>query len=263
MSEAKNRKARFLAANPLCCFCGGSASATTVDHVPSRGCFPDRHGPDGFEFPACADCQSATRLDELAFALYVRMADPDDATFSQRDLERLLTGVGNNLPHLLPKIDLTSRQKRASLRELGLEKPRGVFAADLPFAAIPAAVHRHIERYARKIACALFYREMGRPAGATHEVWAIWGQGADRTRMDAWSEFRRITPMVVLGQRRNFDFGDRFGYRCNKTEPPQSDVFAVIAQFGAGLAILAAIVHEGAKLRKDDQDWVPITQMFD
>lgn len=238
-------------------------AATTIDHVPSRACFPDRHAPEDFEFPACDKCQNATRLDELVFALYVRMSDPDDETFREADLVRLVSGVANNLPHLLPNLNLTTRDRRNSLRELGLHKPDGAVVADLPFAGIPPGVHERLERYARKILCALYYREMGRPPGPDYKVWAIWGQNADRARMEAWQGFAAITPLITIAQRRNFDFGDRFGYRCNKTQPPKSDVFAAIAGFGGGLALAGGVVHAGANLREDTFDWIPVRAMLE
>jgi hypothetical protein len=191
------------------------------------------------------------------------MGDPDDDSYRQGDLERLLIGVKNNLPDLLPDFNLPTRDKRNSLRQLGLEKPAGIFAADLPLAGIPSGVHPRMERYARKILCALYYREMGRPAGSDHKVWAIWGQGGDKARMKAWEEFVAITPLITVAQRRNFDFGHRFGYRCNKTQPPHPDLFAAIAGFGGGLAIVGSVVHAGANLKEDDYDWMPIRAMLD
>jgi hypothetical protein len=129
--------------------------------------------------------------------------------------------------------------------------------------SVPPGVHEHIERYARKIVCALFYREMGRPAGPDYKVWAIWGQNADRARMEAWKGFAEITPFITVGQRRNFDFRDRFGYRCNKTKPPRADVFAAIAGFGGGLAVTGAVVHAGANFKEDEFDWKPVRGMLD
>jgi hypothetical protein len=39
MAQRTSRKARFLKEHPLCCFCGGTRAATTLDHVPPRLAF--------------------------------------------------------------------------------------------------------------------------------------------------------------------------------------------------------------------------------
>jgi len=56
MGQARRRRAaldRFLAEDPVCCFCGGSRAAETGDHVPGRAIFLERKWPEGYLFPAC------------------------------------------------------------------------------------------------------------------------------------------------------------------------------------------------------------------
>ena len=102
MGEAKNKRRRFLERHPLCCFCGGLTPAITIDHVPARTCFAGRAAPEGFEFPACVACQSATRLDEMAFGFAVRMFDRNGANYRRDEVQKALVGLRNNLPHLIP-----------------------------------------------------------------------------------------------------------------------------------------------------------------
>lgn len=264
MGEAKAGKRRFLAEHPICCFCGGGVPATTIDHIPARVCFPDRHPPEGFEFPACDRCQNASRLDELAFGMFVRLGDADENNYRQSDVKRLISGVANNLPNILPRIDLSPRAKRNSLRAMGLQKPSHVLAADIPLMAVPTDIQPHMHRYGCKLACALFYREMGKAAPADYHVWAIWGQEADRARMASWDKFVSMTPLVTIGQRSNFDFGNRFRYRCNKTAPPQPDLFAAVAQFGEGIAVAVVIVHETSEIHAlEVGEWKTVADMFD
>src|SRR5947208_16124188 len=45
MSQARNKRERFFADHPTCCFCGGETPATTVDHIPSRNHFSERIAP--------------------------------------------------------------------------------------------------------------------------------------------------------------------------------------------------------------------------
>jgi hypothetical protein len=65
----------FLKAHPLCCFCGGRRAAVERDHAPARIVFRGKHGPDDFEFPACAECNRAAALSEQVTAFYIRSID--------------------------------------------------------------------------------------------------------------------------------------------------------------------------------------------
>lgn len=260
MGEAKNRKRRFLADNPNCCFCGGGEPATTIDHVPPRTCFPDRIGPEGFEFPACASCQNASRLDELALGFFVRLIDHDEANYRESQSDTSLAGLKNNLPHLLPRFDLPGPAKRRAYKDFGVEKPGGVFSSDLPIVGLPEEAHEPLLRYARKMACALFYREMGRAAPLDYSVWATWSQVQNRAQMERWRKFGEMTPLITKGGRTNLDLGNRFAYRCNKRTSP--DMFAAIAQFGQGMVIAMAVVNPESRSRMDHHEWVSVGDVY-
>lgn len=230
--------------------------ATTIDHVPPRTCFPDRIGPEGFEFPACEWCQNASRKDELALGFFARLVDPDDDAYREDQSANALMGLRNNLPHLVPDFDLPASEKRRAYREYDIERPVGVFGSDLPVVGVPEEAHVSLLRYARKLACALFYREMRRPAPSDYFVWTTWSQGENRAQMEAWRKFVEMTPLITRGGRANLDFRDRFGYRCNKKADP--DLFAAIAQFGRGLALAIVVVNPEARSRLNHQEWVMV-----
>jgi hypothetical protein len=260
MGEAKNKKQRFLAAHPRCCFCGGEERATTIDHVPPRTCFPDRIGPEGYEFPACDRCQRVSRFDELALGFFVQLVEPEESNYRKDQSAKALRGLINNLPHLVPDFDLPGPVKRRAYRDFDAEKPKGMFASELPVVGVPEEVHEYLLRYARKMACALFYREMGRAAPLDYDVWATWSQGQNRAHMAAWRKFAEMTPLISKGGRTNLNFGNKFGYRCNKKESP--DLFAAIAQFGGGLAIAMVIVNPDSRRRMDHHDWVAVRDNY-
>jgi len=235
MGKAKNKRQRFLATHPWCCFCGGNRPATTIDHIPARTCFFGRQYPEGFEFPACDHCQSASRLDEMAFAFYARALDRNSANFDGPATTKMITGLANNLPHLLPNPFLDGRKKRDAFKRMGLRKPANVLAERLPVIEIDPELHQRIERYARKIACALYYREQERIASADHLILADWGQFNDNPFMDSSKGFIEMTPLITVGQRTNVNIGDQFVYRCNKCDDP--DVLAALAGFGRGIVL--------------------------
>lgn len=235
MGEARNKRRRFLEKHPFCCFCGGAEPSTSIDHIPARMCFVGRHYPEGFEFPACDFCQSASRLDELAFAFYVRALDRNPNNFDGPATDKMISGLANNLPHLLPNPFLDGRSKRTTLRNMGLSKPTNILASELPVVEIDTELHQRIGRYGRKIICALYYREQGRIASPEHRVWANWGLYVDRNFMKASEGFINMTPLITVGKRSNTDIGDQFIYRCNKCDDP--DILAVIAGFGQGVVL--------------------------
>jgi hypothetical protein len=64
MSESKRKKDRYsalLSNHAYCCFCGGARKSATIDHVPARIFFRKKIGPEDFEFPACQECNAASR----------------------------------------------------------------------------------------------------------------------------------------------------------------------------------------------------------
>lgn len=264
MGQGKNKKRRFLQAHPWCCFCGGTAPATTVDHIPARTCFPERAPPDGFEFPACARCQTASRVDELAFGNFVRMTDPNPDNYRSEDARKSYSGISNNLPHLLPRMALTSRDKRRALRNMGLAKPPNVALDSLPMVAISTDIDPHIHRYARKMAAALYYKEKGKPIGLGFRIWTAWTLPTYAHQMKGVVEILKDIPFQTIGARPNMNFGDRFGYRFDKAD--DNDLFAVVAQFGRGVIVTMLIVDDlsAAEMTAEDgDDWVMASAMFE
>lgn len=177
----------------------------------------------------------------MAFAFYVRLLDRNPANFEDAEVDRMVSGLRNNLPHLFPNGRLTNRDKRRVLHQMGLEKPRGLALSQVPVVQFESVVNNHIDRYTRKIGLALYYREQGVPASRDHMMLASWGQSASPSFVNSMAGFVNMTPIVTVGARSNLDFGDQFTYRCNKRLEP--DVFAMIAQFGAGIIINCLIVE--------------------
>jgi hypothetical protein len=261
MGQAKKKTMLFLAKHPKCCFCGGQIQSTTVDHIPARVCFPGRAYPDGFEFPACKACQNASRQDELIFGFYVRMMDRNAQNYDPEGTHRMISGMANNAPHLLPNPYLSNRAKRSSLKSLGLAKPSSMLAQDIPLVEFDGRVHEHLRRYLRKIACAIFYREFSAAPGANYQIWTHWDQSTLPRAFETLQPFVEMTPHVTIGARPNLDFGDRFSYRFNKSEQP--DCLAAIAKFGEGM--IAAMLILAPKIFEEmdnKEDWVTVENMF-
>jgi hypothetical protein len=254
------KKRQLLVAHPYCCFCGGRVPATSVDHVPPRICFVGRAAPEGFEFPACDRCQNATRLDELAFAMFVRVNDPSNDNYDSNEMRKLYAGVKNNLPHVLPFADISRRTKRRALRSKGLQKPAHVLIEDVPMVGIPAEIDEYVHRYARKLAAALYYREKAKPVGREFVVWTHWATATDRLQMQTVLEVARMSSFKTIASRSNLSFGNRFAYVCDKAD--HNELFMAVAQFGKGLVLTMLIVDEISARELDSEGWLPFSEMF-
>lgn len=263
MGAQRSKRQRFLAEHQTCCFCGGRERATTIDHVPGRACFLGRAFPEGFEFPACDRCQNASRTDELAFAFMVRMCDANDANYDEAESNKAISGLANNLRHLLPNPFLGSNDKRRAWRSMGLEIPSGELAADLPVVEIDPAFHAHVLRYARKLALALYYKEKGRIAPPDHRVMTAWTQLTNRRGMNSLRGFLEITPRITVGRRTNLEFGDRFQYRWDESDVP--DLMAALVTFGKGVVLGAAVAEPKAATAVGESKgwvWVRVGDLF-
>ncbi|MEO7240982.1 MAG: hypothetical protein ABIW16_06235 [Sphingomicrobium sp.] len=196
----------------------------------------------------------------MALGFFVRLIDPDDDTYREDQFTKALLGLRNNLPHLMPDLDLPISAKRRAFKMFDIEKPVGILSSELPVVGVPRQVHDHVLRYARKMACALFYREMRKPVPLDYSVWVSWSQGANRAHMDALLKFIEMTPLITRGERTNLDFGSRFGYCCNKKSDP--DLFAAIAQFGRGMTIAMSVVNPEARSRLVNHEWVLVGNIY-
>jgi hypothetical protein len=189
------------------------------------------------------------------------MLDQNPKNFDAKNVNKIISGMANNLPHILPNPYLGGHEKRKLLAKIGLKKPDSIFSSQIPLATIDPAANDYILRYARKIACALFYREQGRIAPSTYKVWTHWEQSSLPRAEEALTGFINMTPMLVKGERPNLDFGDRFAYRYNKADQP--DILAILALFGKGI-VIAAIIAEPKFWSK--LDWngglVPVSDIF-
>jgi hypothetical protein len=167
------------------------------------------------------------------------MLDHTDDNFNKSDAPKMISGMINNLPKLLPIPSRDTSRNRRNLRIMGIQKPAGMTYRDLPMATIPEQADQYIERYARKIAVALFYRDKGRIASESHKVFMQWGQLVDSSFMRRAEGFLAM-PNLTIGSRVNMNIGNQLAYRHVKANDP--DVFGLIVQFGTGLVICGMVV---------------------
>ncbi len=252
MGEAKNMRERFLKANPVCCFCGGGKPATTVDHVPSRACFYGRAYPEGFEFPACEQCNSQSSLDEQVFALLCHLSDRNPENYDATQTSKLISGVRNNQPQLLPNPRLSANDKRRGLKQTGQRLPIGASLADVSMAFVPRQNDQIVKRVTAKIGQALYYRHKGKIVPLTHSLTCNWTQSSNLKQMAPFDQIAKDFVFFEKGKRANLNFGDRFQYVWNEEEDGEPDIFGMIAQFDKGMVICAMFLDGSASSEESD-----------
>lgn len=251
MGAARKRKEAFLREHSLCCFCGGGTPATTIDHVPLRAAFAGGIGPENFEFPACAECNSGTSGSEQVFALYIRLLDRNDENFHENHVRKLILGVANNYPDLLPDFNISAAKKKRVLDHWGFVRPISGFSSDASLFSIPKAANDHIEINSLKLLAALHYRHMGSFVNADMGVFFGWTQqglpGSEEAKEILFDGMSKL----VVGRRVNTSIGDQFAYRWGFN--PGEDLFGIAAGFGAGMMLMAACAPW--KVVSEIEDW--------
>lgn len=237
--SGKKRKREFLKQHPICFNCG-TAAATTEDHVPSRECFVGRHFPDGFVFPACEPCNAKISSIEQGMALLIRVADQDESRVDQAVMEKLIRGVRNNTPDLLPREFDTDADREKAIADSGWVPGPGETNDDAPVMALGPGWKAAVHAFARKLTLALHYRELGRPLPLDHHIRTEFFQFTDHAAPEIVEQFQAMLPEYRTGERRNFDFGDQFQYIVGRSD--EEGVFAFLAQLARSWFIVGVTV---------------------
>ncbi len=222
--------------HPVCYFCG-SRPTETEDHVPSRECFVDRIGPEGFTFPACRLCNNGAGPLEQVIALYLIISN-HSGRGSNKQFAKLVNGVRNNNPELLPKMELRANLARQHFKDKGLKLAPGEAYGDKPIATLPEGNRAAFELFARRLTCALFYKELGHPLPLDFYIavtWLPWSEGASTAAIETATN---LFPSVTMTNRRNTDIGDQFSYRWGFH--PDGNIFGFVAKFSESYYVFGA-----------------------
>ncbi len=210
MGEARKKKRKLLDRlqddQPYCVFCGGETCGTTVDHLPPRIMFNQRHRPKGMEFLACEECNSSSSLDEQIVGLLCRMYPDAKTEEEQAEVRRLFQMISNNHPGLLEELRPSLRQRKAARKSQHLipDDARGVFNANGPL------LNHALSRFAAKMGLALHFHETGRIVPHTGLVTVRWYSNMEAFTGVIPDEFlRRLGPPKTLKQGK-FEVPDQF-----------------------------------------------------
>jgi hypothetical protein len=219
MGDSKRRRSRFFVEHPYCCFCGGSERATTEDHQPARSLFDSRRWPEGYVFPACERCNAGSRRDEAILAFVTRLGYTE-AELSQEQIgewRRALAGIRRNFPQL-PQL-LTANEKRAFLKERGIDRPANVALADLPIIALDRETINNAFRIcALKLFCALHYKHRRIILPRTGSVFARWWMNIDVQQGAIPDELVALLRGHPTLHRAKVDLRSQFAYQYGVSE---------------------------------------------
>lgn len=157
MGIARNRKKTFLTQHPFCAFCGGKTPSTTIEHCPPRSLFQNKVWPEGFEFPACNDCNQNSSDDDLIIAALCRLTSDDQHAKDDGRGEGLLKMVNQQFPQLIAKMLPTASEARRMNRELGIVPSFGQTHQDVSPIKIPDEINNAVRVFASKLTKAVFY----------------------------------------------------------------------------------------------------------
>lgn len=236
---ASKAKQEFLKEHPICFNCG-TAQATTQDHVPSRECFVQRQWPEGFVFPACHPCNAKISSIEQGMALLIRLTDQDETRIDQPMLEKLIRGVRNNTPQMLPREFATQAERIRAIADSGWRPGAGESWADAPVMELDAGWRDSVHAFAHKLTLALYYKEVGQPLPLDHYMRTEFFQFTDHATPEIVEEFGKLLPDYRAGDRRNFDFGDQFQYITGRSD--EEGMFAFLAQLSRSWFIVGVTV---------------------
>ena len=248
MGAKSERRKKFLAGHPICCFCGGNTPAVEEDHIPSRALFRNRQWPEGYVFPACKPCNEASRYDEQVIAFLCR-AQPDIET-EQDDIEanKAINALVRHHRDLVDELMLRPTGKRKALRSLGIKKPVNVPTSEIPIiSANGPKLNAAIQSFGRKLFLALYYKHTKKilpPGGGVGVRWRSNVQIGTNNIPDEVLELARDFPNI---ERCNTSLHDQFTYRCGVSDDARGSVFLV--KFRQSF-VMVGFVFQDAKVMK-------------
>lgn len=240
MGQRKARKAKFLAAHPICCFCGGSRPSAEPDHVPSRAIFQGRRWPEGFEFPACVSCNRSTRDDEQIVAMLSRLYPEPQSLEEQAEVHECMRAVAHNFPNVLREMQPSYRQLRQTARKYGIEKPHGGTFMDIPALSVNGPlVNTAVVNFGRKLFCALYYKHAGKILPQGGGIGIRWYTNLQINADEIPDSLAAVMPDFPKLERARKDLSSQFFYRSGVSECKEAAVF--LALFRQSFAIVGYV----------------------
>lgn len=239
MGAAARHRRSFIAKHKLCAFCGGERSATTVEHCPPRAMFQHRLWPEGFEFPACEECNKGSDDQDFLIAMLARMNPFESTENADGKLNGLMLMANKQHPGLLQKMMPSANEARRHNRKLRVNPLPGQTQQETGIVKVPEEIHQAVCVLARKLAKGVFYRETGIVFPDCGCLFLNWFTNADFVRdgkyivFDLMKDIGGVAPPM---QRSGKYLGDQFEYKLSLA--PEKNVFIIQARFGGAFGFV-------------------------
>jgi hypothetical protein len=246
MGQSKQRRNAIFEKQGTCIFCGGIAIATTIEHCPPRAMFQNKEWPEGFEFPACPECNNGSSDDDLIVAMLAR-SGLDDKGDSDGRLSGILKMVNKQHPEMIRKMLPSPLEARKINRELGITPSGGETHQDASAVKITDEMHAAIGVFASKLAKAVFHTETGRIFPAVGKLALNWFTNSELVRDGQYKLLEileRVPGVVPTMERNRRHLNDQFTYKYSDVS--DVDMFLLQATFSQsfGLVVIGAVDSE-------------------
>ena len=232
----------FLQKHSLCCFCGGTEPASTIDCQPAKIVFPDKPPPQAAEFPTCAGCNDQTSADEALLAPVCRYVSSPrhDLAPDFEPLRGTFTIVRQRFPGLLERMD----QGKVWIQQRGRLVRQSAIDVNQP------EVRESMCRVAAKLALALYYQNKGTPAATTCRIKTLW------SNRQTLNTFQQVTNLIrVLPQQANSKMGMwKSDESFFLTYLSDGGRLASMSIFREAVALIA-LLEEGPFQAEDNERW--------
>ncbi|MCA1532089.1 hypothetical protein I6F21_05885 [Bradyrhizobium sp. NBAIM03] len=242
MGDRKRRKQAFLAAHPICCFCGGKRPAETEDHVPARGIFDERRWPDGYNFPACTACNNLTRHDEKIVAMLARIMNANDLTTEtqNREMRRAMAAVHYAFPEAYKGMRLSANEVRRFLKETGRSIDGYQTLGDFPLISIgQPEFWQALRAFGTKLFCALHYKHAGRIVPVEGVIVIRFFSNVQVIDGKIPNEILSVLGRTPILQRANTSLHEQFDYEYQVTVDKSMSLF--LCGFRRSFALLGLV----------------------
>ncbi len=240
MAGKNQHKKQFLEAHPFCCFCGGYTPSTEIDHIPSRVLFNNRQWPVGYEFPACQQCNRASRHDEQVVGLLSRLYPEPNTKKKEKEFDERLRAVADNYPGLLEEMMSIPDQAQTTLSKYNIPTPGRIPPAGLAFLSVKGPlVNAAVANFGRKLFMALYYKHTGKILPKDGGIAILWYSNLQIENDEIPRGFAPLVSGFPNLERSKMDLSDQFFYRFGVTDDLKASVF--LAFFRRSFAILGYV----------------------
>lgn len=219
--------------------------------------FDARQWPEGYEFPACAQCNDNTRLDELLIGWLSRLNYAPGQDISQPEAWKQWSAIRNNFPGLIETLSSDHRQLRQArdrYRQL-----QGRPTADLPVIDVTdPRINDAVLNFGGKLGMALYYHHSGRCLPASGGIGIRWFSNLQVESGEIPAEILRSFPGTPKLERSRQGLNDQFFYRYGLSV--FGDVAIFLAFFRRSFAIFMGVAAEVTALKAPPN--VPIRRPY-